>query len=104
MLSKNIRFLRRRADISQEKLSQKLGYKSFTTIQKWEDGSSEPTVRTLNKLCEIFDVSMDEIVNSDLESKEYEPQSIAAHHVGEWTKEELEEIKQFKQWVRSKRK
>ncbi|SCW41111.1 Cro/C1-type HTH DNA-binding domain-containing protein [Paenibacillus tianmuensis] len=37
--------------------------------------------------------------------KKYEPKTIAAHHDGEdWTEEELEDIKQFKEFVRSKRK
>ena len=38
----NIRYLRKINGISQQQIAQYLGYKSFTTIQKWEDGSSIP--------------------------------------------------------------
>lgn len=44
MFAKNIRFLRKRAELSQDKLAEMLGYKSFTTIQKWESGVSEPSM------------------------------------------------------------
>ena len=36
--SNNLRYLRKKYDMSQEDLANKLGYKSFTTIQKWESG------------------------------------------------------------------
>ena len=42
--SNNLRLLRKQHSLSQEQLAEKLGYKSFTTIQKWESGVSEPSV------------------------------------------------------------
>ena len=42
VLGKNIRYLRKQKDMSQDKLAELLGYKSFTTIQKWESGVAEP--------------------------------------------------------------
>ena len=65
-LAANIRFLRKSRRMNQAELAEELGYRSFTTIQKWEAGSSEPPVCTLLKLCEFFNVSIDEIVNADL--------------------------------------
>ena len=35
-LGENIRFLRTKKGYSQDDIASKLGYKSFTTIQKWE--------------------------------------------------------------------
>ena len=65
-LATNIRFLRKSHRMNQAELAKELGYRSFTTIQKWETGSSEPPVSTLLKLCELFDVSIDEIISADL--------------------------------------
>ena len=38
--SSNLRYLRKERGMSQDELADKLGYKSFTTIQKWESGVS----------------------------------------------------------------
>ena len=88
--------------MSQEDLANKLGYKSFTTIQKWESGVSEPSVTVVKEIAKLFGVSMDQITNDDLS---LEPDTLAAHHDEEdWTAEELAEIEEFKKYVRSKRK
>lgn len=55
--------------MSQDELAEKLGYKSFTTIQKWESGKSEPNLKKLNELSNIFDVDIDKLATTDL-SKE----------------------------------
>ena len=52
--AKNIRVLRYANHLSQSQLAQALGYRSFTTIQKWEDGTSSPSYAMLEKLSEIF--------------------------------------------------
>lgn len=65
---KNIRYLRHKNNISQEELSEMLGYKSFTTIQKWESEVTEPTLSTLISLSRIFKISIDILVNMDLQS------------------------------------
>lgn len=62
----NLRFLRRSNKMSQDELAAKFGYKSFTTVQKWEDGTSFPVVSNLNKLAEIFNVELDDLLNVDL--------------------------------------
>ena len=53
---KNLRYLRYQNNMSQDKLAELLGYKSFTTIQKWEDGTSFPHIENLNELSKIFNV------------------------------------------------
>lgn len=67
--SKNIRYLRKQNNMSQDALADILNYKSFTTIQKWESDKSEPTLSTLNKLSKIFNVSIEDLVNVNLENK-----------------------------------
>lgn len=99
--SNNLRYLRKKFNLSQEDLANKLGYKSFTTIQKWESGVSEPSVSVVKQIAELFGVSMDAITNENLYD---EINTIAAHHDDiDWTEDELEEIENFKKYVLSKR-
>lgn len=65
-LSKNIRFLRTKNGWGQDFLAEKLGYKSYTTVQKWESGVSDPPLKTLDKLAKIFNVDIDDLNNKDL--------------------------------------
>ena len=66
-LAKNIRYLRRKRNWSQEDLAEKLGKKSYTTIQKWESGVGDPTFKTLQDLARVFGVDIDSLANADLE-------------------------------------
>lgn len=66
-LAKNIRYLRRKRNWSQEDLAEKLGKKSYTTIQKWESGAGDPTFKTLQDLARVFGVDIDSLANADLE-------------------------------------
>lgn len=65
-LSKNIRYLRKQKGWGQDVLADKLGYKSYTTIQKWESGVSDPPLKVLHKLALLFNVDMDDLNNKDL--------------------------------------
>ncbi len=64
----NLRSLRRQKGLSQQDLAQEFGYKSFTTIQKWEDGTSFPPSETLRRLADFFRVSMDELMGEKSET------------------------------------
>ncbi len=65
-LGENIRFLRTKKGYSQDDIANKLGYKSFTTIQKWESGVSEPPLKALKKLSEIFNIDMNDLATKKL--------------------------------------
>ena len=65
-LGENIRFLRTKKGYSQDDIANKLGYKSFTTIQKWESGVSEPPLKELKKLSEIFNIDMNDLATKKL--------------------------------------
>lgn len=67
-LAENIRYLRKKNNMSQEDLADILDRKSFTTIQKWESGVSDPPFKILKRLSEIFNVDMDTLANVRLES------------------------------------
>lgn len=64
-LSDNIRRFRRLRDLSQEDIAKKLGYKSFTTIQKWETGMAEPPVGKLYELADILRVNIMELLGEE---------------------------------------
>lgn len=66
VLGKNIRYLRKQKDMSQDRLAELLGYKSFTTIQKWESGVAEPPFKTLVKIADLFRVDVDTLASDDL--------------------------------------
>lgn len=61
-LAKNIKTLRNRKGFSQEELSEKTGL-SLRTIQRIENGETEPRGDSLKRLAATFDVSSDEIVD-----------------------------------------
>ena len=57
--------------MSQDQLAELLGYKSYTTIQKWESGISEPPLKALKQMSEIFNCDMDEMATIALENIQY---------------------------------
>lgn len=69
MLGDNIRYLRLKQGLSQDFLADKLGYKSYTTIQKWESGVSEPPVKKLKELASIFNIDMDDLASKNLQDE-----------------------------------
>lgn len=60
-IGKNIKYLRTLKGYSQEELSKYLGYKSYTTITKWESGISEPTLKMTNMIADFFNISVNEL-------------------------------------------
>ncbi len=62
MLAQNIKRLRKKKGISQEKLA-RLADISYNTIVKIEAGkANNPTIDTLSKIADIFKVSIDELL------------------------------------------
>lgn len=66
-LGSNIRYLRKKMEWAQEQLADLLGYKNFTTIQKWESGVAEPPFGTVVRLADLFKVDIDSLASVDLE-------------------------------------
>lgn len=74
-LAKNIRYLRKQNEWSQDDLAEKLGYKSYTTIQKWESGVSEPPLKIVHALARVFKVDINDLTNIDLETNSAQEQN-----------------------------
>lgn len=66
-LAKNLRYLRLKYGLSQDYIANRFGYKSYTTIQKWEMGTSEPSIGVLSDLSALYGVDMDAMISTDLE-------------------------------------
>lgn len=84
-LPSNLRFLRKHKGITQQDLADQLDVQR-TMISAYEDGRSEPKLATLQKICELLEVGMDELIGHDIEklgrkatqSKEFRILTIAA--------------------------
>lgn len=68
MLANNIRYLRKKNNFSQEFVAEKLGYKTYTTIQKWETGVSEPSIAKLKEFADLVGVDVNDIINTNMEN------------------------------------
>ena len=59
----NLRELRKKKGLSQDALGELLNL-SYMTIRRWEAGKATPSLIDLQKLCEIFHVSENELLNA----------------------------------------
>ncbi len=60
--------LRKQKHMSQEQLAEKIGV-ARQTISKWELGETSPDIEQSKKLAQIFHVSLDELVQNNISSK-----------------------------------
>ncbi len=69
-LAKNIRYLRKQKGMSQEQIASAFGYDNYTTVQKWESEKSDPPIKVVKGLAELFCVDIDNLVKIDIEAVE----------------------------------
>ncbi|MEC5300581.1 MULTISPECIES: helix-turn-helix transcriptional regulator [Staphylococcus] len=109
MFSQNLKYLRNKHNMEQIDLAHKLGRKSASSISEWEKGKYTPKMKTLLEIASIFNVNIDDLMGDDLATpKKEKPKSsfetIAAHLDGDLTEEEWQEILDYAEFVKSKRK
>lgn len=78
-----IESLRASKGISQLELAKMLGYKSDSTISKWESGASIPTGTKIVKLAQALGTSTDYILFGNGPETTDEPQQPNAHDIDE---------------------
>lgn len=61
----NLLFLRDSRNMTQEQLAMLLGV-TRQAVSKWEAGASTPDMDRLVRLCEIFEVDLDELIRGDV--------------------------------------
>lgn len=69
-IKKNIKFLRETNRLAQKDLADLVGLKSHTIIGKYEKGGANPPLEILNKISEYFDVDLQNLMFTDLETGE----------------------------------
>jgi transcriptional regulator with XRE-family HTH domain len=65
-LGENLQTLRKKENISQEELAEKLEV-SRQAVSKWESGGGYPETEKLLKICEIFNCSLDSLMKGKIE-------------------------------------
>jgi len=97
--NENLKEARLKSGFSQKDVAENIGV-AKSTYSLYESGSREPNVNTIKKIASYLNVSADELLGIN-----DEPITIAAHFDGdEYTEEELDEIRQFAEFVKNKRK
>ena len=88
----NLKEARLRSGLSQKEVAE--------TYSLYESGNREPNVNTIKKIADCLNVSADTLLGLNDELT-----TLAAHFDGkEYTEDELNEIRQFAEFVKSKRK
>ncbi len=64
-VNENIRFLRKKKGWTQEKFSKKIGIKR-SLVGAYEEGRSDPRLNNLLKMCDVFSISLDNILKKDV--------------------------------------
>lgn len=73
MIAKNLKYLRLKHGFSQDYIAEFTRKKSFTTVQKWESGVSDPSIDIASKLANLYNVSLDDLYYLDLEQEFMNP-------------------------------
>ena len=71
MIAKNIKESRRKVKLSQEEVSEIINT-SRSNISKYETGILEPSLQTLKKLCELYKVSADKVLEINIQEEKDE--------------------------------
>ena len=99
-LYKNIKKLREELGMSQDELAEKTGYTSRSSIAKIEKGLVDLQQSKIINFANALGVTPSQLMGWD-----DQPTTIAAHFDGaEYTEAELDEIRQFAEFVKNKRK
>lgn len=102
-LYKNIKSRRTELKMSQDTLAELTGYRDRSSIAKIEKGEVDLAESKIREFAKALKVSPQELMGWD--EPDDKPLTIAAHFTGdEYTDEELDEIKQFAEFVKAKRK
>ena len=101
-LYKNIKERRLALKMSQDTLAELTGYKDRSSIAKIEKGDVDISESKIRDFAKALKTTPQELMGWDEPEK---PTTIAAHFDGdEYTQEELDQIKAFAEFVKSKRK
>ena len=84
-LGENLQFLRKRNDITQEQLAEKLNV-SRQSVSKWESDTAYPEMDKLLQLCETFNCRLDDLIKGDVSSLYVEDKTHYDEHMNLFSK------------------
>lgn len=84
-LGENLQFLRKKNDITQEQLAEKLEV-SRQSVSKWESDTTYPEMEKLIQLCQMFHLTMDDLIQKDISSLYVEDKSHYDNHMNQYSK------------------
>lgn len=90
MLSKNLKKIRKKHNLSQEDFASIVGV-SRQSVSKWESGQSYPEMDKILLICEKYDITIDELMHEDIDELKEEKETTAK--VNNFFTEILEGIK-----------
>lgn len=97
--NENLKDARLKKNLSQKEVAEKIGV-AKSTYSLYESGNREPNVDTIKKIADVLDVSADKLLGLETDTI-----TLAAHFDGdEYTEDELNEIRQFAAFVKSRKK
>ena len=64
-LCDNLKSLRKQSGMTQKQVAEHLGVVE-SCYANWEQGRTEPNIETLRKLCDLFVVNADDLLNGQL--------------------------------------
>ncbi len=65
LISDNLKFLRKNINLTQEQMAQQIGIKR-SLLGAYEEGRADPRISNLLKFAEIFNLSVDQLIGTDL--------------------------------------
>ena len=84
-LGENLQFLRKRDNITQEQLAEKLDV-SRQSVSKWESDTTYPEMDKLIQLCQMFHCSMDDLVQGYIKDIHVEDKTEYDNHMNQFSK------------------
>ncbi len=69
MFDSNIKYLRKKENLSQEEFAERFGV-SRQSVAKWENGESTPDIYKCNEIAEYYQITLDILVSLSLEEQQ----------------------------------
>ncbi|MDU7809571.1 MAG: helix-turn-helix transcriptional regulator [Staphylococcus epidermidis] len=95
-LSQSLQELMKERNIDQKELAEAIGV-TQPTVSNWIQQTKYPRIKRIQQLADYFNVPKSRITEG---TKEVQQDTIAAHLDGDFTEEELEEIRKYAELVR----
>ena len=101
-IGKRLEYLMKSRNTNANELAQKIGVRASTIYSLIQRDSNRMDINLIIKITHALGVTADELLSEDLVDES--PKTLAAHFDGaDFTPEEMEEIKKYADFVRSRR-